>query len=148
MGYFSSAGSRDVFAYNSENDDSSKLPECPQSDFGLAVIDNLLTAVGGLSSRFYAADYTNCLVSFSDSKWVTIFPPMPTKRKWLAVISAQNYLITAGDERGRSPVHSGGDEHCHSRVVHCSQPTRTCLQHDSYCLWRVSLPPGRQVHDQ
>ena len=94
VGYFSSWGSHDVFAYDSEKDDWSKLPECPQRNFGLAVINNLLTAVGGLSSGHFS--YTNRLVSFNGSKWVTIFPPMPTKRYYLAVISAQNYLIAAG----------------------------------------------------
>ena len=96
VGYFSSLDSRDVFAYDSEKDDWSKLPECPQRDFGLAVINNLLTAVGGEPSGVFSGDFTNRLVSFSGSKWVTIFPPMPTKRYWLAVISAQNYLIAAG----------------------------------------------------
>ena len=92
VGYFSSYYSRDVFAYDSEKDDWSQLPECPQRDFGLAVINNFLTAVGGLSSGFY----TNHLVSFNGSKWVTIFPPMPTKRYYPVVITAQNYLIAAG----------------------------------------------------
>ena len=96
VGYFSSVDSHDVFAYNSEKDDWSKLPECPQSFFGLAVINDLLTAVGGKPSGLFSGDYTNRLVSFSGSKWVTVFPPMPTKRYWLAVISAQNYLIAAG----------------------------------------------------
>ena len=96
VGYFSSWASHDVFEYNSEKDDWSKLPECPQSNFGLAVINNLLTAVGGFSSGVFSEDVTNRLVSFNGSKWVTVFPPMPTKRYWLAVISAQNYLIAAG----------------------------------------------------
>ena len=96
VGYFSSYRSHDVFAYDSEKDDWSKLPECPQREFGLAVINNLLTAVGGLSSGFYSGDFTNRLVSFNGSKWVTVFPPMPTKRLCPAVISAQNYLIAAG----------------------------------------------------
>ena len=95
VGYFSSSGSRDVFAYDSEKDDWSKLPECPQRNFGLAVINNLLTAVGGMSSGLFSRDFTNRLVSFSGGKWVTVFPPMPTKRCWLTVISAQNYLIAA-----------------------------------------------------
>ena len=96
VGYFSSEYSHDVFAYDSEKDDWSKLPECPQRNFGLAVINNLLTAVGGFSSGVFSGDSTNRLVSFNGSKWVTIFPPMPTKRDQLAVISAQNYLIAAG----------------------------------------------------
>ena len=94
VGYFSSYRSHDVFAYDSEKDDWSKLPECPQRNFGLAVINNLLTAVG-----VFSGDFTNRLVSFNGSKWVTIFPPMPTKRYYPAVISVQNYLIAAGGWR-------------------------------------------------
>ena len=94
VGYFNPGGGQDVFAYDSEKDDWSELPECPRYYFGLAVINNLLTAVGGEPSGPFS--YTNRLVSFNGSKWVTIFPPMPTKRHWLAVISAQNYLIAAG----------------------------------------------------
>ena len=96
VGYFSSLHGHDVFAYDSEKDDWSKLPECPQRDFGLAVINNLLTAVGGEPTGLFSGDFTNRLVSFNGSKWVTIFPPMPTKRYDPAVISAQNYLIAAG----------------------------------------------------
>ena len=87
MAYFSSDGSHEVFAYNSENNDWSKLPECPQCHFGLAVVKNLITAVGGLSCWQY---------SYSGGKWVTVFPPMLTERRRPTVISAQNYLIAAG----------------------------------------------------
>ena len=96
VGYFSSHYSCDVFAYDSEKDDWSKLPECPQNSFGLAVINNLLTAVGGAPNGLFSEDATKRLVSFNGSKWVTVFPPMPTKRERPAVISAQNYLIAAG----------------------------------------------------
>ena len=92
LAYFSSYGSHEVFAYNSENNDWSELSECPQSNFGLAVVNNLITAVGGWSGR----QYTNQLSSFCGGEWVTVFPPMPTKRRLAAVISAQNYLIAAG----------------------------------------------------
>ena len=96
VGYFNPGGGQDVFAYDSEKDDWSKLPECPRYFFGLVVINNLLTAVGGEPTGLFSGDFTNRLVSFNGSKWVTIFPPMPTKRYDPAVISAQNYLIAAG----------------------------------------------------
>ena len=89
--YFCSWG-RDVFGYDPEKDDWSKLPECSQFDFGLAVINNLITAVGGVVN----GQCTNCLSGFRGGQWVTVFPPMPTKRCWPAVISAQNYLIAVG----------------------------------------------------
>ena len=97
VGYFNPDGSRDVFAYDSEKDDWSKLPECPQYFFGLAVINNLLTAVGGMPSELFSGR-TNHLVSFNGNEWATIFPSMPTKRCYPAVISAQNYLIAAGGQ--------------------------------------------------
>ena len=96
VGYFSSGYSCDVFAYESEEDDWSQLPECPQNSFGLAVINNLLTAVGGEPNGLLSEDATKRLVSFNGSKWVTVFPPMLTKRERPAVISVQNYLIAAG----------------------------------------------------
>lgn len=92
LAYFSSEYGHDVFTYNSERKEWSKLPKCPQTRFGLAVINSLLTAVGGDADGLF----TSCLSSFSDGKWVQVFPPMPTKRYWPAVISAQHYLIAAG----------------------------------------------------
>ena len=97
LAYFSSEFSNDVVAYDSNKNDWSKLPVCPQSDFGLAVVNNLLTAVGGLSDKLVMPwNITNRLSTFSGSRWVTKFPPMPTKRHRLAVISAHAYLIAAG----------------------------------------------------
>ena len=96
LAYFSSDAGHDVFAYDSLKDDWSELPECPQSNFGLAVVNNLLTAVGGMSGGWY----TNHISSFSGGKWVVVFPPMPTKRCRADVISAQNYLIAAGGRGG------------------------------------------------
>ena len=94
--YFSLLNNSDVFAYNFEKDDWRKLPVCPYRDVGLAVVDDLLTAVGGLSDGVFPVEHTNYLFSFSGSRWVTIFPPMPTKRGYTTVISAQDYLIAAG----------------------------------------------------
>jgi len=94
LAYFSPWDSGDVFTYKSEKDEWSKLPEYPQNNFGLAVINNLITAVGG----GVGGQYTNYLSSFRGGEWVTVFPPMPTKRGKPAVISAQNYLIAVGGE--------------------------------------------------
>ena len=94
LAYFNSWGSGDVFKYDSEKRDWSELPKCPQSDFGLAVINNLITAVGGRSG----GQKMNCLSSFSGDKWETVFPPMPTARCFPAVITAQNYLIATGGQ--------------------------------------------------
>ena len=101
VGYFNSWGSHYVFKYDSEKDDWSKLRKCPQKHFELVVINNLLTAVGGEARGVYPEDEeeegaTNRLVSFNAGIWEDIFPPMPTERFWLAVITVRNYLIAAG----------------------------------------------------
>jgi len=92
LAYFRPYNSHDVLAYNPDKDDWSKLAKCPQNNFGLAVIDNIVTAVGGISH----GQYSDCLSSFRDGEWVTVFPPMPTKRRSAVVISAQNYIIAVG----------------------------------------------------
>ena len=92
LAYFSTHASSDVFAYDLEKDDWSELPKCRQRGFGLAVVNDVLTAVGG----GLHGGCGNRLRSFNGSKWVKMFPPMPTKRVLHTVVSTQNYLIAAG----------------------------------------------------
>ena len=92
--YFSTYARSDVFAYDLEKKDWSELPTCPQGGFGLTVVNDILTAVGGTSKA--SGGCVNRLSSFNGSEWEKMFPPMPTKRTYPAVISMQNYLIAAG----------------------------------------------------
>ena len=96
MCYFTSGDmfADDVFRYDSEKNEWSELPVCPQSEFQLAIVNNLLTAVGGVSNT--TGKCVNDLVSFNGSEWVKIFPPMPTERLEHAVTTMQNYLIAVG----------------------------------------------------
>ena len=73
VAYFQS-GEHEVFAYNSTNNKWSELPKCPNRDFSLAVVNNLLTAIGGNMSVF---ELTNSLLSLTGEKWTEQFPPMP-----------------------------------------------------------------------
>ena len=79
LAYFNARNSHEVFAYNSENNDWSKRPECPERNFGLAVVNNLLTAVGGYSDE----QDTYCLHSFSGGEWVTVFLQCPPSDAFL-----------------------------------------------------------------
>ena len=65
-------GSNCVFAYNSTNNKWSALPACPNNVFSLAVVNGLLTAIGGETSNI---KLTNTLFSFTDSEWTEQFPP-------------------------------------------------------------------------
>ena len=88
-----------VFAYNSADDKWSELPRCPNRGFSLAIVNSLLTAIGGETPN---GGVTNSLLSFTEDEWTEQFPPMPTKR-WLtaAVCSGRcMYLVVAGGTSG------------------------------------------------
>ena len=73
----------------------SQLPDNPNRWFGLAVIDGLLTSVGG-----YGPGPTNTLLSLTGEgerkQWSQIFPPMPTPRENPACVTTEQALVVAG----------------------------------------------------
>ena len=93
VAYFKPAGSNGVFPYNSTNNKWSELPECPNSGFSLAMVNSLLTAIGGKTSN---NEMTNSLLSLTDNKWTKQFPPMPTKRWLTTVVCSGRSLVVAG----------------------------------------------------
>ena len=66
-------------------------------DFGLAIIDGLLTSVGGRGP-------TNTLLSLTGKgerkQWSDVFPPMPTPRSLTACITTEKALVVAGGYAG------------------------------------------------
>ena len=103
VAYFISSGFKSVFAYNSTNNKWSELPECPTSYVSLAVVNSLLTAIGGMTSNY---ELTNSLLSLTGDKWTKQFPPMPTKRWLTAVVCSGRSLVVAGGvgEGGRKKL--------------------------------------------
>ena len=91
--------SKCVFAYNSTTNEWSQLPECPNCDFSLAVVNSLLTAIGGKTPT---NELTNSLLSLTDNKWIKRFPPMPTKRWVTSAVCSGRSLVVAGGVGGRS----------------------------------------------
>ena len=91
--YFSGWGiNTAVYEFNAESGEWSTLPDCPHKSFSLAIVDGLLTAVGGTDMW----KKTNKLLSYKDKKWVENFPSMPTKRCNPAVVSNDNILVVIG----------------------------------------------------
>ena len=85
-----------VWAYDLKKNKWTKLPHCPQRDAGLAVVDGLLTAVGGKIGQ----NVTNTLVSLINRKWTKHFPPMPVKLYDPAAVCTGNHLaVVANMER-------------------------------------------------
>lgn len=105
--YFSSSTSQEILACSLKNKKWYRLPACPHQFYSLVVVDDYLTAVGGMTREYLTSfpqegkeerkssnpttkiknTFTNRLVSFIESQesiddeaWVDIFPSMPTKR--------------------------------------------------------------------
>ena len=92
MAYFNPNYSNDVFAYDSEDQTWSSLPPCPRYCSRLAVVNGLLTSIGG----GWVTDATNQLFSLTgERKWVEHFPPMPTKRYATAAVCSGTSLVVA-----------------------------------------------------
>ena len=106
VAYFHSGNiySKSVFVYNSTNSKWSSLPKCPNSSFSLAMVNSLLTAIGGKTSN---DEVTNSLLSLTDNKWTKQFPPMPTKR-WLtvAVCSGRSLIVAGGAGEGNKNLNT------------------------------------------
>ena len=91
--YFAPFNSATVYSYQNilGNKQFSRLPEKPHYGFGLAVIDGLLTSVGGYNNildKFNdngpTVEYTSTLLSLTGEgerkQWSQLFPSMPTSR--------------------------------------------------------------------
>ena len=101
VAYFQPKGSREraneVFAYTLATNQWSELPKCPNFYVSLAMVNGLLTAIGGVTPD---REVTNSLLSFTDNKWIIWFPPMPSKR-WLTVaVCSGRSLVVAGGSTG------------------------------------------------
>ena len=85
-----------LYAYHIPSSSWSPVADCPHKGFALAVIDGLLTAVGG----YVGSKNTNKLLSLtgegSGRRWTEKFPPMPTKRYCVSALCTGTALIVAG----------------------------------------------------
>ena len=86
-----------VYAYHISSSSWSLIPDTPYEGIALAVIDGLLTTVGGYGGNF---KNTNKLLSLtgegSGRRWTEKFPPMPTKRYSVSALCTGTALIVAG----------------------------------------------------
>ena len=133
-----------VYSYDSEKQTWSSLPQYPHILSSLAVVNGLLTAIGG----GLGTEVTNRLLSLTgERKWVEQYPPMPTKRYSAAAVCSGKSLVVAGGSReDYSYLNTVSDGDRNTTVVHCQQPafwTRIRISND---LSRPHLLAG--VHDR
>ena len=101
VAYFNSAGSTAVYCYESQRRLWRQLPDCPSKASALVMAGNKLTTIGGRDQQLRP---TNSLASLTgegkDSKWVKLFPRMPTARYYLAAVCRGRSVIAAGGHDG------------------------------------------------
>ena len=112
MAYCRDGVSGTLLMYNSKAEWWTVLPECSKKFFSIAVVNGLLTAIGGRHSN----THTKTLLSLShdrllgisrQKKWIEQFPPMTYYHNNPAVVTTDISLIVAGGwgpDRDKAPV--------------------------------------------
>ena len=97
MVYLIAGGTRNIYAYKSTDETWDKLPECETGVCSLAVVNNLLTTIGGRDSGNKVTNQLFSLTGEGRSKtWREVFQSMPTKRSSSVAVCTGQALIVAG----------------------------------------------------
>jgi len=123
-----------VLAYDSAKNNWSELPRCLNCDFSLAVVNNLLTAIGGWTPK---RECTSSLLSLTGRKWTEQFPPMPTKHWLTAVVCSGRSLVVAGGT-GEGYKYLSTVE-----IMDTQKPPTPTHSSNWNTLWRPGLHAGR-----
>ena len=88
-------------SYDSTSKKWNEFPKYPYNSGFLAVINGQLTAIGGCRNYIEKSTYTNKLLSLHvRDGWTSVFPPMPTKRRFTVAVAIKEHLIVAGGYSG------------------------------------------------
>ena len=90
-----------VFAFSIIEDKWTELEPSRYPEFCMAVVRDILTAIGGCHKDGFGTNHLLCLAG---AKWEEVLPPMLTKRVRAAAVTTPNHLVVAG---GRSKFGSG-----------------------------------------
>ncbi len=89
--YFNTYGRKTIYAFS--NNQWYKLPPCPNKEFTIVSVDDMLTTVGGWSDT---QKYSNKLYTYFNNKWDEHFAPMPTGRRRPRAVYDNNTLVVTG----------------------------------------------------
>ena len=95
VAYFYSRQEQKIMVYNSETGMWAILPKCPKHSISIAVVNGLLTAIGGQQSPDFM-DTKTLLSLTKQQKWIEQFPPMMYYHNLPAVACTSTSLIVAG----------------------------------------------------
>lgn len=90
-----------VIAYDFEKGTWSEPFSSPPNHGTLVVVNNMLTAVGGMSDSKLQNKLYSRVGEGDSEKWSEEFPPMPTARCDASAVCAKGYLIVAGGRESK-----------------------------------------------
>ena len=97
--YVNCYNSRSVYAFHCNTTQWSTLPQSPYRLSTLTTINSMLTTVGGSDTNSVYTT-TNKVITHRDHKWVELYPPMPTGRHLVAVLSTTTHVAVMGGWNG------------------------------------------------
>ena len=84
-----------VYTYTESRDKWEELPRCNNKNFGVAIINGQLTAIGGQDRiKVHTADVLS--LKERGKKWEKLLPAMPTARVHPAPVATPTHLVVAG----------------------------------------------------
>ena len=87
-----------IYAYNASTRAWSQLPDSSVDGCALAIVNNLLTLIGGRNYPYKTNKLFGLTKKGKAAKWTEEFPPMPTKRNGACALCTETVLIVAGGE--------------------------------------------------
>ena len=99
--YFQPTDTNSLYAYNTETDEWNQLPDVKKSNCSMAIVNGIVTAVGGSKLMRGPSKKLYSLTGKEKTmKWTKILPTMPTKRSEASTLFVEmaQCLIVAGGE--------------------------------------------------
>ena len=87
-----------IYAYSASSCTWSQLPSCTFTSCPAAIVDNLLTLIGGVCDDNIINKLFSLTKKGDTLKWTEEFPPMPTKRWGASALCVETALIVAGGQ--------------------------------------------------
>ena len=87
-----------VYAYSASSSTWSQLPNCTFTSCPAAIVNNLLTLIGGVCDDNIINKLFSLTKKGDTVKWTEEFPPMPTKRWGASALCIETALIVAGGQ--------------------------------------------------
>lgn len=100
----------DLYSFTLSGNKWIKLLQCKYKYFSMAVVNNMLTTIGGRTRMDQSfTPETNVLLSLTSgelniSVWKEVFPPMPTRRRKSASLTINTSLVVAGGKMKNEDV--------------------------------------------